>query len=75
MFVLRQDLAYAQVAKYLKPKDSLDYLTHQMNVMESDTKALQVFLGKRHVVCAIVSSCGQSCMYFASKRRATDLHC
>lgn len=46
-----QDLAYAQVAQYLKPKDSLDYLTHQMNVMESGTKALQVFLGKKHAVC------------------------
>ena len=44
---LLQDLAYAQVAEYLKPKDSLDYLTHQIHVLESDTKSLQLLLGKR----------------------------
>ena len=45
--LLLQDLAYAQVAEYLKPKDSLDYLTHQIHVLESDTKALQLLLGRR----------------------------
>lgn len=47
---LLQDLAYAQVAEYLKPKDSMDYLTHQVHVLENDTKALQLLLGKRTVV-------------------------
>ena len=57
---LLQDLAYAQVAEYLKPKDSLDYLTHQMHVLENDTKALQLLLGKRNVVF-IHSSPGVMC--------------
>ena len=47
---LLQDLAYAQVAEYLRPKNSLDYLGHQMLVLESDTKALQLLLGKRNVM-------------------------
>ena len=45
-----QDLAYAQVAEYLRPKDSLDYLGHQMHVLESDTKALQLLLGEKNAV-------------------------
>ena len=45
-----QDLAYAQVAEYLRPKDSLDYLGHQLHVLESDTKALQLLLGKSNMM-------------------------
>ena len=58
--LLLQDLAYAQVAEYLKPKDSLDYLTHQIHVLESDTKALQLLLGKRTQY-----SCTYVCIHYS----------
>ena len=66
--LLLQDLAYAQVAEYLKPKDSLDYLTHQIHVLESDTKALQLLLGRRTqylcmYVCIHYSVRMYVCMY------------